>query len=241
MPTTTRLLQLLYYFTQDLKVDNMLRKQHTLIKLWKTKLNWVVKLNKIFLLTSWQMLMFKDSVSTLRGGGCYGLPQGFDGLGTARTCWGHLLFLFTSASSHTDGLTSFAFILNLPFLSLLLSPQTEGCSLSSVPPVGFRKPDGDSLWLVDQTSAFLLLRALQVTPSRFNWRRERFHDHGGKHPGKASLSPHTLLSLKQSIHPPPGEGFPLPFTPRLCLRGPFPARSLGLPILLWDLRPGSRE
>ena len=38
----------------------------------------------------------------------------------------------------------------------------------------FKKLDGGSLWLVDQTSAFLLLRGLQVTPSRFNWRREHF-------------------------------------------------------------------
>ena len=153
------------------------------------------------------MLMFKDSVSILRGGGGYVLLRGFNRLGTASTCWCHLLFPFTPTSVHTDGLTSFAFILNLPLLSLLLSSQTQGCSLSSVPPVGLRSwmEALYDLWIRHQP--FFSLEVCRSRPVASTGGGSIFRTTERKHPGKASLSPHTPLSLKQSIHPPPFTSF----------------------------------
>ena len=80
-----------------------------------------------------------------------------------------------------------------------------------------------------------LLRALQVMPSRFNWQRECFHSvfrtTEWKHPGKASLSPSRCLASSSQLTLLLGRAFHLLSRPSRCLRGPFPARSLGLPIL----------
>ena len=113
----------------------------------------------------------------------------------------------TPASGHTDGLTSFAFILNLPFLSLLLSPQTEGCSLSSVPPAGLgsRMEALYGLWIRHQP--FFSLELCRSRPVASTGGGSIFRTAERKHPGKASLSPHTPLRLKQSIHPPPFTSF----------------------------------
>lgn len=66
------------------------------------------------------------------------------------------------------------------------------------------------LW--DQTSAFLLLRALQVTPQSLQLAEGAFHDHGGaileRHPSLLTL---CLASWAVNSLPPPGEGFPTSF------------------------------
>lgn len=144
-----------------------------------------------------------------------------------------MLFPFTPTSGHADGLTSFVFILNLPLLSLLLSLQTEGCSLSSVF-CRFRKPDGDSLWLVDQTSASFSLELCRACPVASTGRGNVSILFSGPRSESilerrrclltcclASSSQLTLLL---------GRAFHLS-CPSRCLRGPFPARSMGLPIL----------
>lgn len=173
------------------------------------------------------MLMCKDSVSILKGGGCYVLLRGFNRLGTASTCWCHLLSLHPCFWPHwwINQLCLYPESA-LPFSTS--EPSDRGLLVVLCASCRFRKPDGGSLWLVDQTSAFLLLRALQVTPSRFNWRREHFQNRRAKAPWKGvPLSSHS--ASPQAVNSPSSFHF-LP-RPSRCLRGPLPARSLGLPIL----------